>query len=273
MSLGDHWNCVCKLTRRPVPAGFLMALLVQVPMAGLRAQVQPYSRPSLNPSGIESAFIANQGDYYGYAVGYGYELNGLSGTDLVVDGGLGLGFGLGSSRDALAVQIGYNLNGIKGEDLGGTVDLKVARDLVVSKHLRLGLGAGVLGALSHGTEPNSGNTPFVVSTLALPVRFDDKDRTLQFNAGYGGGRFREERSPDLLEQGVFASAGLEVADNVGISIGWSGRGLNATVSVIPVRGVPLGISVSATNITDHDDLGPAAALSIGWGGSFQTASF
>lgn len=252
---------------------FIMTLVVQAPLPALQAQVQPYSKPSLNPAGIESAFIANQGDYYGYAVGYGYELNASSGSDLVVDGGLGVGFGLGSSRDSLALQIGYNLNGIKGEDLGGTVDLKVARDLVVSRHLRLGLGAGVLGAISHGSESNSGSTPFVVTTLALPVRLDDQERTLQFNAGYGGGRFREDGSPDLLEKGIFASVGLEVADNVGLSVGWSGRGLNASVSVTPLRGVPLSIGMSGINLSNHDDLGRSGVLTLSWGGSFQTASF
>lgn len=262
----SKYQKLCQMT-------LLANLLVQVPMPNLWAQVKSYSKPSLNPSGIESAFVANQGDYYGYAVGYGYELNGLSGTDLVVDGGLGVGFGLGSSREALAIQIGYNLNGVKGEDLGGTVDLKVARDLVVSKQLRLGLSAGVIGVLSHGAEANAGSTPFVVSTLALPVRFDDQERTLQFNAGYGGGRFREDGSPDLLEQGVFASAGLEVADNVGLSVGWSGRGLNASVSINPLRGVPLSIGMSGINLSNHDDLGRSGVLTLSWGGSFQTASF
>ncbi len=96
---------------------------------------------------------------------------------------------------------------------------------------------------------------------------------LQFNLGVGGRRFQTPDSLEWFDRGGFASVGLEVADNVGLSLGWSGRGLNTTLNLVPLRGVPLAIGASATNITNHLDHGRAAVLSITWGGSFQTASF
>ena len=69
---------------------------------------------------------------------------------------------------------------------------------------------------------------------------------------------------EWFARGGFAFVGLEVADNVGFSLGWSGRSLN----VIPLQGVPLAIGASATNSTNHLGRGRAAVLSATCGGSF-----
>ena len=117
------------------------------------------------------------------------------------------------------------------------------------------------------------STPFAVTTLAVPVRITGARRTLQFNLGIGGNRFQIPQSIAWYDQGEFASVGLEVADNVGLSLGWSGRGLNTTMNVVPLRGVPLAIGASAINLTNHQGRGRAAVLFLTWGGTFQTASF
>lgn len=259
----------------------LVSLLsAELSAAKARAAPLPYSRPSLNPSGIESAFIAAQGDYYAYAAGFVYEsplyTNGSydsSDIQWISDGSMGVGFGLGSSTRALAVQLGYNIPSFRAPDSGGTLDLKVSRDLVNNDSLRVALGVGVLGVLSYGEVADKGSTPFLVSTVAFPVLVGGERRTMQVNAGYGGGKFRESNSPDLLEQGLFASVGVEFTENFGVSVGWSGRGLNASFSVSPWRGIPLTVGASLNNLANHDQLGRAAVLSLAWGGSFQTASF
>ncbi len=266
------------LTLRRWPSFCLFASLIGAPVAAAPESLLPYSKPNLNPSGIESAFIASQGDYYGYLAGFAYESREYSErysrkTVWVHDASAGLGMGLGSSKDSVALQLGYNLNSLRGLDDGGTLDLKVARDLIQNESLRIALGGGVLGVYTYGRDTQNSSTPFAVATMALPVRVDGQRRTVQFNLGYGGGKFRDNESPGFLEQGIFASAGIEFDENVGVSVGWSGRGVNATLSVTPVRGIPLSVGASLNNLTNHDQLGRAAVLSLAWGGTFQTASF
>lgn len=246
----------------------------------------PFPSPSLNASGIESAFAANQGDYYVYAALYGYDSTQLTVTRLVdgtpffrqdpvriVDGGGGVGLGLGSSSKAVAVQLGYNLSSFKRIDSGGSIDVKVSRDLIVSNELRMSFAGGVQAVYGYGDQGNTESTPYTVLTAAFPVQFEGSRRTLQVNAGYGGGKFKTADSPSILEKGVFGSVGLEVADNVGVSLGWVGRGVNGTLSVSPFRGTPLTINISANNIFDYRDLGRVGVIGVTWGGSFQTASF
>jgi hypothetical protein len=263
---------------------FAVSLLIGVSMPAGKLRADPL--PNLNPSGVETAFSANQGDYYAYAIWYGYDTNvrekihledGTSFSrkklDWVLDGGAGLGFGLGSSSRFLSLQVGYNYNSFRNVDRGGSIDLKLSRDLVLTEKLRLSMAAGVQGAYSHGEGSEERSSPFAVMTLALPVRFEGSSRTLQINAGYGGGKFRGVGSPSLLEQGVFGSLGLEVSDHVGLSVGWAGRGVNSTLSIAPFQGTPLYVGVSANNIFNYDSLGRVAVIGVTWGGSFRTAAF
>ena len=173
----------------------------------------------------------------------------------------------------MAIQLGYNLTSLRSDQISGGVDLKLARDLIRNDTIRLALAAGVLDLYTHGPSATSLSTPFAVTTMAMPVRIAGTPRTLQFNLGIGGNRFQSPESIAWYDQGGFASVGLEVADNVGLSLGWSGRGLNTTINVVPLRGVPLAIGASATNLTNHQGRGRAAVLFLTWGGSFQTASF
>lgn len=251
-------------------AAVQLLLTALLPVSAL-ADPKPYSRPSLNPTGVESAFIASQGDYFAYFAGYGYDTG--PATPWITDGSAGVGVGLGSASRSLAVQLGYNITTLRADRFSGGVDLKLARDLLNSDDIRLALAVGALDLFTHGPSAAPLATPYAVTTLALPIRFEGARRTLQFNLGVGGSRFQLPESLALLDRGGFASVGLEVADNLGLSVGWSGRGLNTTLNLVPLRGVPLAIGASANNLTNHQGLGRAAVLFLTWGGTFQTAAF
>lgn len=45
-----------------------------------------------------------------------------------------------------------------------------------------------------------------------------------------------------------ASIGVEVTPNVGVSVGRVGRGLNSSLSAVPLRGAPLDLGLSGTNL-------------------------
>lgn len=248
----------------------LFALLFATPVSAQKEQ--PYKPPNLNPSGVPSGFVAEWGDYYLAAAVYAYE-NGIEGMS--TDGWLGVGMGFGDSRRLLAVEIDLNLESLADFDHGGSLDVRLGRQLIRSDTFALQLGAGWLGIASYGTWPRQGGSKYGIITAAIPLRPQDSAfrQTLQVNLGGGDGRFQRLDALDLLSTGLLASIGVELTPNIGLSAGWAGRGLNSTLSVVPIRGAPLYLGVSCTNLTNVDETGRAVAFTLSWGSSFRTANF
>jgi len=234
----------------------------------------PYKSPNLTPTQIPSAYVAQWGDYFVSGYVYGYE-EGDGSSSLTTDGGVSVGVGFGSARKLVAVEVDFNLESFANTNNGGTLDVRLGRELISTHNFALQLGAGWLGVASYGTWPNAGGSPYGVITAAWALRPDDPlfRQTLQVNLGGGGGRFQRLDAVDLVSSGLIASVGVELAPNVGLSAGWAGRGLNASLSYVPLRGVPLFLSLSGANITRVDNTGRAVAFAITWGGNFRTATF
>ena len=232
----------------------------------------PYKPPNLNPTGIPSAFIAEWGNYYVATSMYGYD-NGETGTS--IDGWLGAGVGLGNARRFVAMEIDFNLESLSDTDNGGSLDVRFARQLLSTNSFALQIGAGWLGIASYGDWPKPGGSVYGVLTAAMPLRPNDPTfrQTLQVNLGGGDGRFERVDAVELLSSGVFASVGVELIPNLGLSVGWAGKGLNSSLSYVPLRGLPLYLGLSGTNLTNIDQTGRAVALTLSWGGSFRTATF
>jgi hypothetical protein len=237
-------------------------------------QQAPYSAPNLNPTQIPSAFVAEWGDYFIASYVYGYE-GGGSTSQLTTDGGVSVGMGFGDARRLVAVEVDFNLESVANSNNGGSVDVRLGRELVRTPHFTLQLGAGWLGVASYGDWPQPGGSPYGVVSAAWALRRDDPQfrQVLQVNVGGGDGRFQRLDAVDLASGGVIASVGVELAPNLGLSAGWAGRGVNASLSYVPLRGVPITLSLSGANITNVDDSGRAVALTVAWGGSFRTAAF
>jgi hypothetical protein len=234
----------------------------------------PYKPPNLNPTQVPSAYVAEWGNYFVSSSIYGYESgNGSSG--LTTDGAVSVGIGAGNARRFVAVEVDFNLESLANTNNGGSLDVRLGRELIGTHTFALQLGAGWLGIASYGNWPQKGGSPYGVLTAAWPLRPNNPDfrQTMQVNLGGGGGRFQRLDAVDLDSSGLIASVGVELAPNIGISAGWAGRGLNATLSYVPLRATPLYLSVSGANITNVDGTGRAVALSISWGGSFRTATF
>jgi hypothetical protein len=232
----------------------------------------PYKSPNLNPTQIPSAYVAEWGDYFVSGYVYGYD-DGSSSINM--DGGVSVGVGFGNARKLVAVEVDFNLESLANTNNGGTLDVRLGRQLISTHNFALQLGGGWLGVASYGTWPKEGGSPYGVLTAAWALRQKDPEfrQTLQVNLGGGGGRFQRLDAVDLVSSGLIASVGVELAPNLGISAGWAGRGLNASLSYVPLRGVPLYLSLSGANITNVDGTGRAVAFGITWGGSFRTATF
>jgi hypothetical protein len=234
----------------------------------------PYKPPNLNPTQIPSAFVAEWGNYFVSGSVYSYE-DSSRGDSFTTDGGVSVGVGFGDARKLVAVEVDFNLESFADTNNGGTLDVRLGRQLIGTHNFVLQLGAGWLGVASYGTWPDEDGSPYGVITAAWALRPDDPvfRQTLQINLGGGDGRFQRLDAVDLPSSGVIASLGVELAPNLGISAGWAGRGLNASLSYVPLRGVPLYFSFSGANITNVDSTGRAVAFSVSWGGSFRTATF
>jgi hypothetical protein len=244
------------------------------PAAVQPTPLPPYKPPNLNPTQVPSAYVAEWGNYFVAASVYGYE-NGNGSSGLTTDGAVSVGVGAGNARKFVAVEVDFNLESFADTNNGGTLDVRLGRQLIGTHNFVLQLGAGWLGVASYGTWPDEDGSPYGVITAAWALRPDDPvfRQTLQINLGGGDGRFQRLDAVDLPSSGVIASLGVELAPNLGISAGWAGRGLNASLSYVPLRGVPLYLSFSGANITNVDSTGRAVAFSVSWGGSFRTATF
>jgi len=182
---------------------------------------------------------------------------------------------VGNPRRAIAVEVDYNLESYRGQPEGGSVDLRIGRSLANGERFKAAVSAGWLRLATHGQLSREPSSPYGVLTLAWPLRPHDPGfrQTLQFNVGGGSGRFQRIDQGWLPSQGAFASLGVELAPNIGLSAGWVGRGVNASLSVVPLRGVPLFATLSGVNLDNSGEAGRAVLLSLTWGGSFRTATF
>jgi hypothetical protein len=222
---------------------------------------------------MPTAFTAEWGNYFLSTSLYGYEQ--WQRSDWFLDGCLNIGAGFGNPRRAIAVEVDYNLESYRGVPEGGSVDVRIGRSIVDHSRFKAAVSAGWYRIATYGQLSQEPSSPYGVATLAWPLRPNDPSfrQTLQLNVGAGSGRFQRIDQGWLPSQGVVASLGVELAPNVGISAGWVGRGVNATLSVVPARGVPLFVNLSGVNLDNSANAGRAAVLSLTWGGSFRTATF
>lgn len=238
------------------------------------APLPPYKAPNLNPTQVPSAYVAEWGNYYVAASVYAYE-NGIGSPGLTTDGAVSVGVGFGNARSLLAVELDFNLESLADTNNGGSLDVRLGRQLISTNTFALQLGGGWLGVASYGAWPKVGGSPYGVLTAAMPLRPNAGDfrQILQVNLGGGGGRFQRLDGQDLMSSGLIASVGVELTPNLGFSTGWAGRGINASLSYVPLRSTPLYLTLSGANLTNVDGTGRAVALTVSWGGSFRTASF
>lgn len=224
-----------------------------------------YSAPSLSP-GVPSAFIAGWGDYF---VGVSGATRGRVRDQ--VDGSLGIGIGIGDMAEAVALELSLNIASLNRFGSNGTFDAKLGRMLVSNPTFRLGASVGVVNVAEWGDDPKADPNPYGVLTAAWPLRPDDPQftQTLQISAGAGGETFGFNGA----NAGGFASVGVELLPNVGISAGWSGRGGNAGLSWVPFKRTPLTLSVVGADLFNQTAEGPVAVFSLSWGSNFRTAQF
>jgi hypothetical protein len=240
------------------------------PIQGLTRRPVTWPAPSLNP-GVPSAFIAKWGDVFlSASVGTSGNLR----PD--VDGAWVGGFGLGDPQSLVAIELSGGCGSIKRFCGNGGAGFSVSRDLVSKPDQRVAFAIAWRNALQWGYEGTQDNVFSAGFSYAIPLRNDGTRfrQTLQIDIGAGNSTFAPYTANDSEERiGAFGSIGVELSPSLGVSTGWSGRGINAQISYTPFRYVPISVNLLGADLFNQSPAGTVGILTISWGSNFRTANF
>jgi hypothetical protein len=219
-----------------------------------------YYYPSLG-AGIPTGFGANWGDIM-------FSVSG-SNSDKVrddYDGSMSFTVGLGNSSKLVGLELFANNLSIRNFGDNWSFGGKVHRMLYEGDEsfLSFAIGRDNLGcsggeACSNEVSSNyavlsgvtSAKNPFGSGTVPLSVSF-----------GMGNGYYSYNQDKNT-RYSPFGDVGIQLHDQVGVGVGWSGVGLNANVSFVPVREWPVILNVLFADITDRSRGGFNVVVTVG----------
>ena len=211
--------------------------------------------------GAPSAFGAGWGDAF---VGASGATAGKARNK--IDGSISAGFGLGDAQKLVGLEFAYNMGSIRNFGENGTFDLKAHRIAYAKGTNLVAVAAGWKTFAQYGNEAIRPSSAYgVVTTYSLLQPNNPVNKMpISLSVGAGGGDFRQGTD----STGVFAGVGVQVHPQVGVGLGWSGIGLNAGVSFVPVPTIPLTINAQGADLTDNTQGGTVFVLSVGYGFNF-----
>lgn len=255
------------------PAEPVDPALVLQPIEQLYKVRRAWPSPSLNP-GVPSAFVAQWGNVF-FSASAGTRGTGrLSRDD--IDGSWTAGFGLGDAAKALALELSGGCGSIQTFCGNGGLGARLGRVLINQPEQRLGLALGWRNGVQWGYEGRQDNIYTASMTYAVPLRKQRTGfrQTLQINAGAGNSSFAPySASNSESKVGGFGSVGVELSPALGVSAGWSGRGVNAQLSYTPLRDIPLSLNLLGADLFAQTPAGTVGVLSVSWGTNFATPNF
>lgn len=190
------------------------------------------------------------GSQTGFGAGWGTIGLGIAGqtTNDDVDGSASLSFGLGDPVEWVGLQADINVISLQddfGED--GNVNLKLHTTLPG----RSAIAVGVENISPWGRAKDRDQNVFAVATKVFSLNPSNPTNTvpLTINIGVGDGRFESNGNDGV---GLFGGFALIPHPQLSIIADWTGRHLNAGVSFVPFRRVPLSITLGAVEIEERD---------------------
>ena len=222
-------------------------------------------RPSLG-GGLPTGYVGGWGDYF-VSASAGTPGNLRDGS---IDASFNLGFGIGDPERLLGAEIYMGIGSFKTFNANGSFGASIGRLLVNSPDLQLGVAGGVIDAYSYGNEANPQPlNGYGAISAAMPL-YKGSPRIVQFTLGGGGSSFAAiDTSYELTEAGMFGAVGIEVLENLGFSVGVSGRSTNVVLSWIPLRTVPVFVNLMAADVAATTPWGTVGVLTIGWGDNLK----
>ncbi|MGB7566073.1 MAG: hypothetical protein WBM08_15145, partial [Prochlorococcaceae cyanobacterium] len=234
--------------------------------------IEPFPSPYIGGA-LPSAYVAGWGDYF---------ISGSAATpgklrDGVVDASLNMGIGFGDPVRFVAVEVDWNIGSVRNFNYNGSFDVLIGRMLVNEPRLQVSVSGGLTNVVQYyRNELPSVPNGYGVITLATPLRTPNPyfNQVLQVSLGVGGSNYAYINDDFEAETtSFFAALGLEITSNVGLSLGWSGRGTNVNLSYTPFRDLPVTINAVAADVFNRSPFGTVGVFSLTWGDNFRTGLF
>jgi len=246
------------------------------PIAPLTKRIPPWPTPSLSP-GVPSAFLASWGDVFAIA-----SIGSRGKKRDHADGSFAAGFGLGNSVKSVALEVTGGCGSVDEFCSNGGLGLRLGRVFVNKPALQVAFTGAWQNGIQWSTEAlefDTGRQDNIYSatlSVAFPLqrRGSYFGQTFQINAGVGNSTFAPFVATGSQSQvGGFGSVGLEINDLMGVSAGWSGRGVNAQLSLTPFRDTPITVSLLGADLFNQTPYGAVGVLSVSWRTNFSTPNF
>lgn len=177
------------------------------------------------------------------------------------DGSAGVTFSLGNPQKFVGIDVTYTAFSVTGENNSdpfetGSFGLQLSRQL--SRNSSVGLGVENLITYPEGSN-DSGTSTFVVGSGFWALRDNPRKPfgRVFVSGGFGNGRFRSPEDFDAVQDGgiddfrPFASVALQVVPRVHAIVEWTGQDVSAGLSVVPLRRIPLVLTVAGIDLTGN----------------------
>ena len=232
--------------------------------------LERYYYPSLG-AGIPTGFGANWGDVM---VGAAWSNSDKQRDE--DDGSMSFTMGLLDSRKFVGLEVSANLLSMRNFGDNWNFDAKVHRILYEGDKGFLSLGVGRNNFACSGSNACSSTYPstgglasnvasnYVVLSGLTPVKnlFGSGNVPLNVSLGMGNGNYSNDMNSGA-QYSVFGDIGMQFHDQVGAGVGWSGKGLNANLSFVPVRKFPLILNILFADVTNRTPAGFNVIVSAG----------
>lgn len=219
-----------------------------------------YYYPALG-AGIPTGFGASWGDVF-------FSVSG-SNSDKIreeYDGSMSATMGFGNPSRILGLELSANNLSMRNFGDNWSFDGKVHRMLYEGEKgfLSLAVGRNNLACSGNDACSNNVSSNYVVLSGVTPVKNPFGSGTVPLSASLGmGNGFYSYNQDRNTRFSPFGDIGIQLHDQVGVGVGWSGVGLNANVSFVPVREWPVIFNLLFADITDRSSGGFNVILTAG----------
>jgi hypothetical protein len=215
-------------------------------------------RPAIAPG-------ASLGTPMAFGAKWGQGFIGVSGTDGTgnvrkTDGSMAVGFGLGDPAETVGLEVTTAIISLKtrfGDS--GTVNAKLHRWLPWNSAIAI----GVENAATWGTAkkaPNVKANGYLALSKVFALQPDNPYHPyyLIVSGGFGNGRFQsnvfDAYTPNVNYNkiGGFASVGFHFHPQASLVASWTGKDLNAGLSIVPLHDYPIVLNLGAVDLLKHN---------------------
>lgn len=173
-----------------------------------------------------------------------------------LDGSAGIAVGMGDSRNSVGLEVTGNIISLT-DNFGdaGSFNAKLHRQIGDRTAVSIGAENFNGWGAAHGARVSSyaAVTTVVRGPMGMPV---------VLNGGVGDDRFRSSLPTNKV--GGFASVAFIPTNRVSFILDYTGVDLNAAVSMVPFKRMPIALTVGMVNLTERQNLTREVSAGIGY---------